>query len=214
LAGILFKKKSKKDCRYTTLNLFNVQATERISCKMKTQVLFLLVALGSIAFTYGLEQASKEVKDELNAVEAKENVQAANDPIFGWLAHIFGDEETKRELACKECISVTPIHKYNNSIKQVVQTHQGGYVFAADFKGHQINKLGVKKFEFEVSDVYAHPDQNESKIKPGQKVVIQLNLKKCSCPLENLDKGVYLMTGDYKGENVNIDSNLVQLLHA
>jgi len=163
---------------------------------------------------FGDEEQQKRLKKKRDEAQQKsENVQEQNDPIIGWiLKGIFGDQEN--DPACKQCVTVTPIHKYGNSVLQVMKTHQGKYVFAADFKGRQATKNGIKMVALEVSDVYAHPDQNESKIKPGQKVILQVNSKKCNCPSTHIKKGVYLVTGNYKEGKLYLDSDLVQLLHA
>jgi len=163
---------------------------------------------------FGDEEQQKRLKKKRDEAQQKsENAQEQNDPIFGWILRgVLGDQEN--DPGCKQCVSVTPIHKYGNSVMQVMKTHQGKYVFAADFKGRQATKNGIKMVALEVSDVYAHPDQNESKIKPGQKVILQVNSKKCNCPSTHIKKGVYLVTGNYKEGKLYLDSDLVQLLHA
>jgi len=160
--------------------------------------------------------AQKEEKDE-----AKQEKQSADsEPFKGYpkkiptLDLVPPKKIPSLELpSCKKCLKVSPIEKYQDSLKNILRTHEGRYVFTANFKDDSVTKDAVAAFIFEVVDVLMKPAGSEA-VKTGSKVVLRMDFSHCKCPVRNLKEGVYILTGDVQNGGISLDSDLVQLIHA
>jgi len=183
-----------------------IEAKDQNAQKKNDPFIFTVPLLTTAAITAGAKTAA--VAAGTGAVSGAASY--ATQHLFrGW----FGDEELDETNSVCQCMSITPIQKFNNSIKKVMETHKGKYVVAADFKGHQIKKNGAEIFPLEVVDCYVQPE-SKFNLKAGSRLALTLKSRECKCPIEQIEKGVYIMTGDYEKGTMHLDSDLVQLLHA